>query len=66
MAINFISTLTLMTQVAEAQSPGMAREQVHNNIYWKIYFDNLTINLTMFFLALGDFYPYAAQASVSS
>ena len=29
MAINFISTLTLMTQVAEAQSPGMAREQVH-------------------------------------
>ena len=32
MAINFISTLTLMTQVAEAQSPGMAREQVYKNI----------------------------------
>ena len=29
MAINFISTLTLMTQVAEAKSPGIAREQVH-------------------------------------
>lgn len=29
MAINFISTLTLMTQVAESISPGMAREQVH-------------------------------------
>ena len=35
MVINFISTLTLMTQVAEAQSPGMAREQVIEEIYFR-------------------------------
>ena len=34
MAMNFISTLTLMTQVAESLSPGLAREQVLGvNVY---------------------------------
>ena len=44
MAINFISTLTLMTQVAEAKSPGMAREQVHENINKRFIYETINYN----------------------